>query len=118
MRHSKAYTYSLYSILVIVYLLSSFLFGEVYNWYEKFVWWDLYLHGLFGVVSALLIYNVWRRQFLTLALVLGLALAWESFEWWSDVYRHTYMLAGGGWDTLSDVAIAVTLASVVIADKK
>ncbi len=88
-------------------LLASFL-GSALQFYRLISWWDLLMHGLFGVVGCVVVSAVLSARGITLGLaVMGCAALWEIFEFIADA------LLGGD---AQRVAEAMKLGTSPIAD--
>ncbi len=82
------------ALIALHMVLASFL-GSAMQFYRLVPWWDLFMHGFFGLVGSVVIYAFllkWngraleRRGFLVLIFlsVMGCAALWEIFEYVSD----------------------------------
>ncbi len=75
-------------------VLASFL-GSGMGFYQSVPWWDLLMHGTFGVLAAAILHTLLRRDgnglgrtllWMTVFLsVMGLAALWEVFEYGADL---------------------------------
>ncbi|MBQ5321641.1 MAG: hypothetical protein J6K88_06280 [Oscillospiraceae bacterium] len=79
-----------------IYIVLASNFGTTLSFYGKFPFWDLFMHGLFGLVAALVLYilivpllkdKAWNIGFLSVQFlaVMGAAALWEIFEYTSDI---------------------------------
>lgn len=106
---------------LIYVILAIFIFGNILDWYNDFLWLDDLSHFLGGVwVAGLFIYLMrrWRvaaiiecRFWLQLLLGLGfvslVAVFWEFFEFIGDWYIEKPFLQLSLPDTLSDLFFAL-----------
>ena len=76
-------------------LLASHL-GSVLGFYARFSWWDLLMHGSFGLVAAVALYGLLMREhpntfgswLLLFLAVMGSGAMWELMEFASDLLFH------------------------------
>ena len=89
---------ALFAAVAVHVVLSGYL-GSALGFYYRIAWWDLFLHGLFGVLATAVLHGVLRRHVQTLGTalsavliflsVMGLAALWEVLEY------VTALVAGG-----------------------
>lgn len=108
--------------------------GTALGAYEFFGWWDLFVHGLFGLVTCSLFVCLYMRfcgarpnAFALVSFLLmtvGLAALWEVYEFAADLFLHSDMqgveeaIAAGLnplTDTITDIAIALAGAAAFYA---
>jgi hypothetical protein len=108
-----------FQFAITVFLYASIILGELGDYYEKFWWWDVVLHGCsafaFGFVGFLILYLLYARHKLAaspfliscFALTFGLAIGtiWEIFEFTIDSIFGTNMQKSGLRDTMWDLII-------------
>lgn len=117
---------------IITMLLFSFgaqYLGELYRYYERFPWWDLFLHGFFGfygVIIGVFVTNnlIKRESFITMerflifkvifafAFTMTLGVLWELFEFAGDFILRTNMTGGDLMDTSTDLIIKGSIALI------
>lgn len=120
----KILHYEMSDILEFVYLLFIFLahiLGSVVNLYASIWWWDLFMHGLSGVFTAILallilkqfgILNKKNKLFTVIFMIcfsLAIASFWEFFEFTADKITGgdtQWVRSTGVDDTMSDMLIA------------
>ncbi len=88
----------LFAAVAVHVVLSGYL-GSALGFYYRIAWWDLFLHGMFGVLATAVLHDVLRRHTQTLGTlltasliflaVMGLAALWEVLEYVTD------LVAGG-----------------------
>lgn len=87
-------------IAVVVFVFATLFLGEVRNYYERFWWWDLALHGtaglLLGIFGFLIVYMLNRSEAVDLHMrpaflalfafffAVGIGALWEVFEFTMD----------------------------------
>lgn len=119
-----------FQFAILMFLYASIILGEIGDYYERFWWWDVVLHGFsafaFGFVGFLTLYLLYARHKLTASPLLvaifafsfGMALGaiWEIFEFVMDMFFDLGMQKSGlrdtMWDLIVDAAGAGT-ASVI-----
>lgn len=115
-----------FQFLSLLFLFASIFLGEVGDYYEKYWWWDVVLHGgsafAFGFVGFLALYLLYARHKLAASPLLlswfafsfGLALGaiWEIFEFAMDHAFGLNMQKNGLRDTMWDLIIDATGAGI------
>ena len=113
----------LFAAITVHVILSSFC-GSALGFYYAIPWWDLFLHGMFGVVAAAALVGLLRCRVKPMGAVLeavvvflsvmGLAALWEVGEYVTDLVmggdaqRVLQALQNGGspvGDTMTDIII-------------
>jgi hypothetical protein len=123
-------------ILAILFIFATLFLGEVRDYYERFWWWDLALHGtaglLLGLLGFLIVYMLnendhvdlhMRPSFVALFaffFAVGLGALWEIFEFAMDQAFDTNMQKpmlgdpSGLTDTMWDL-IVDTLGAMIVS---
>ena len=115
-----------FTLITTVFLYASFALGEARDFYEKFWWWDLALHGLsaliIGSIGFLGIYVFYMTRkiriapgwiaTITFAMAVSLGTLWEIFEFLMDHYLGLNMQRSGLVDTMTDLLINAAGAAV------
>jgi hypothetical protein len=116
--------------ITILFVYATLFLGEVGNFYERFWWWDLLLHGgsaigigLVGIILLMLMLGTnlvaaSPRLIGLFAFVFSVAIGaiWEIFEFTMDITFGLSMQKSGLVDTMTDLIInslGALLASVV-----
>lgn len=108
-----------FTLVTCIFLYASFALGEVRDFYEKFWWWDLVLHGIsaliVGIIGFLGIYVFYMTRriqlaprwiaTITFALAVALGTIWEIFEFLMDWFFDLNMQKSGLVDTMTDLMI-------------
>lgn len=121
-----------FETLIVLFICLSLFLGEVQDFYLKYWWWDLVLHGgaglLVGMTGFLLVYtlnqNVTAGLHLTPGFIaifafmfaLGISYIWELFEFGMDSLFGLNMQKSGLVDTMADMIVnfvGALLVSVV-----
>jgi len=109
-----------FEIVIVLFIYASMFLGEAADIYEQVWWWDAFLHTTSGLVLSfaayLFLYSLYRRQllqakpsviaFLIFMISLGLAAAWEIFEFSLDSIAGTLMQENSLTDTMTDMIVA------------
>jgi len=108
-----------FELIIILFLYGSIFLGEVGDYYERFWWWDTFLHGgsafAFGFAGFLILYLLFVRNKLkaspfmvsifAFAFALAIGALWEIFEFTVDSLFGTSMQKSGLPDTMGDLII-------------
>lgn len=122
-----------FQIFTLAYLFSTQYLGEIKNFYQNIWWWDLLLHGVFGIYGV--IFGVYLLKPYTekkigvsfakytgliaiFAFTFSLAASalWEIFEFVGDLIFPVRMVKGGLEDSMTDLilgAIGAALTSII-----
>lgn len=116
-------------LVITLFVFATLFLGEVENYYERFPWWDLLLHGSSGVVlglttflGVLTLFEHQRVQ-MSLALLSVFAVAfamavgslWEIFEFFMDQTFGLNMMKSGLNDTMGDLIVNCLGAVAAVA---
>lgn len=118
-----------FQLISLLFILLTQYFGEILKFYTMFWWWDLYLHGLFGIYAVIIGLHLMQgiiikkkeiteQRFVILTLIfafsfsLALGTLWEMFEFVGDYLFKTNMVNGGLEDTASDILIKILSAFI------
>jgi hypothetical protein len=119
-----------FTLITCVFLYASFGLGEARDFYDRFWWWDLLLHGfsaiVLGLIGFLSIYVFYMTNrvrvkpvyvaLITLALTISAGTLWEIFEFAADRVFATDMQKSGLNDTMTDLvtdAVGGVIAAAV-----
>ncbi len=117
------------TLITCAFLFASFVLGEISDFYEKFWWWDLALHGVSALTIGLIgflgiyVFHMTRRidvaagwiATITFAIAVSVGTLWEIFEFLMDWYFGFNMQKSGLVDTMTDLLINATGAAVAAA---
>lgn len=116
-------------IATAAFLVLTLFFGSIYNYYEKFVWWDFALHFASGLILTPWALITMRKlntygdkvsvspifiAFYTSCFSVTLAALWEMYEFAYDIFLNGNMTESGLPDTLGDM-IANLISTVIVA---
>ncbi|NMA68734.1 MAG: hypothetical protein GX958_04875 [Desulfitobacterium sp.] len=122
-----------FQLFTLIYLFCTQYLGEIKGFYQSLWWWDLLLHGAFGVFGVILgTYllkphferkeEVSARKYTVLIAIFAYAFSlasstlWEIFEFVGDLIFPVKMVKGGLEDSLTDLilgAIGAALTSLI-----
>lgn len=121
-----------FNLIFLLFILSAQYFGELLSFYYRFWWWDLLLHGIFGIYSVLVGAYITRgiisktsgitekrfHFFITVfafSFSMTLGILWELFEFVGDYLFKTNMMKEGLTDTMTDlISSSVTAFSCAV----
>ena len=104
---------------ISLFVFGTLFLGEVYDFYEKYWWWDVALHGFsamgFGVIGFLFIFYLfkgdkyaappWAVAFFAFTFALAIGALWEIFEFTMDEVFGLNMQKSGLIDTMWDLIV-------------
>lgn len=125
----KLYLPSSFQLFGVLFIFLALYLGEIYNFYNKFWWWDLILHSLFGyytvIVSLHMIKGVVRKEveitkkrfsvfsvIFAFCFTIALGTLWELFEFSGDYLFKREMIKGGLEDTATDLLVKTASALI------
>ena len=116
-------------VVTLLFVMSALIFGEIFNFYYRFWWWDMTLHTLSGFVIAMIAFIIIDQLnetvdirvvlspfFVVLFAVcfsIAIGVVWEIFEFTMDQNFGTNMQKNGLVDTMWDL-IVCTIGSVIV----
>lgn len=106
-------------VAIIAFVFASIFLGEAFEFYERFWWWDLALHGFsavgFGMIGFLLTLMLfegdtfaappWAIALIAFAIAMTVGSLWEIFEFLMDQGFGLNMQKSGLVDTMGDLMI-------------
>jgi len=115
-----------FTLVTCAFLYASFALGEARDFYERFWWWDILLHGvsalIVGGIGFLGIYVFYMTNrirvapgwiaIITFLLALSVGTLWEIFEFLADLLLGVNMQKSGLVDTMTDLMIDAAGAAV------
>ncbi len=101
------------------FVFATLFLGEVYDFYERFWWWDVVLHGFsavgFGIIGFLFVFYLfegdkyaappWAVALIAFCFALAIGTLWEIFEFAMDRFFGLNMQKSGLVDTMSDLIV-------------
>jgi len=108
-----------FELVIILLLYASLFLGEVGDYYARFWWWDLLLHGFssvaVGFAGFLILYILYEKNRLeakpiwicvfTFTFAVAAGALWEIFEFFMDQAFGTNMQKSGLLDTMWDMMV-------------
>lgn len=106
---------------IAIFTFATLYLGEVYDFYERYWWWDIALHfgsalG-FGIVGFLFVFiqfegdryaaPPWAIAFLSMTIAVSIGVMWEIFEFFMDRAFGFNMQKSGLVDTMYDLIVDV-----------
>jgi len=118
-----------FELFIVSFIFLSLFLGEVYSYYYKIWWWDLYLHTisgfLLGIVGFLLVFIMSQSRKIRLqkrpgfvalfafSFAVSAGVIWEIFEFVIDSFLGFNMLKSGLMDTMGDLIVDVIGAAII-----
>lgn len=113
-RFSKIKVEKYIKLIYYFFLLISFILGVVFQLYYRTLYFDLFVHTLFGLLLSIIIgsrlkVNSFKGFFLMLSIIVFIGFLWEGLEFFSDVFFNTdhQKKINGATDTMTDLLAAV-----------
>lgn len=112
--------------LIVMFVFTTLFLGEAFDFYERYWWWDLLLHGgsaigfgLLGFLFMMMLFHGDRYAappiaicFMAWCFALSIGVCWEIFEFGMDQLFGANMQKSGLVDTMSDLMIDALGASI------
>ncbi|NRZ75856.1 hypothetical protein [Clostridium beijerinckii] len=113
----------------IIFIFAALYLGETLKFYSMFWWWDLFLHGIFGVYGVIIgvhllqgiiekTKSTTKKKFSKFTLIfafcftIAIGTIWEIYEFLADYFFKTDMTNGSLEDTATDLMIKITCAFI------
>lgn len=110
----------------VIFIFATLFLGEALDFYNRYWWWDLLLHGSsaigFGLVGFVFIFYLfegdkyaappWATAFLGWCFAVAIGTMWEIFEFAMDQIFGTNMQKSGLMDTMTDLIVDVVCAAL------
>ena len=117
LKHIKIEKYI--KLIYYFFLLIAFIFGILFQFYYSTTYFDLFVHGLFGLLLSIILKNKikitsFKDVLKILFIVIFIGFLWESLEYSSDVFfktDHQEKISGAS-DTMTDL-LASLLGSFI-----
>lgn len=105
--------------VVVIFVAATLFLGEVFDFYERFWWWDMVMHGTsavaFGLIGFVLVFMMFQGDrfaaphlqlsFLAFCFAMTIGTVWEIFEFAMDQIFELNMQKSGLMDTMGDLSI-------------
>lgn len=106
-------------VAVSLFSFATLFLGEIFDFYERFWWWDVVLHGFsamgFGVIGFLFVFFLfkgdryaappWALGLIAFSFALSIGALWEIFEFGLDQAFGWNMQKSGLLDTMWDLIV-------------
>ena len=106
-------------VAVALFLMATLFLGEVRDFYNRFWWWDVVLHGgsamAFGLIGFLFVFMLfqgdryaapaWAVAFMSFSFAITIGALWEIFEFAMDQVFGLNMQKTGLVDTMWDLIV-------------
>jgi len=111
---------------ITIFIFATLFLGEVFDFYERYWWWDILLHGGsavgFGLIGFLFVFFMFEGDkyaappvavaFVSFCFGVTIGVAWEIFEFSMDQIFDLNMQKSGLIDTMGDLIVDMIGASV------
>lgn len=111
---------------IAIFVFSTLFLGEALDFYNRYWWWDLVLHGSsaigFGLIGFLFLFTMfagdryaapaWAIAFMGFCFALSIGALWEIFEFLMDYTFGLNMQKSGLIDTMGDLMLDTVGASI------
>lgn len=101
-------------LIYYFFLLVAFILGGLFQLYYSTTYFDLFVHGIFGLLLSIILgtkikINSLRNFVFLMSLVLLVGFIWEMLEFGSDIVFGTdhQEKIGGAYDTMTDLLISL-----------
>jgi hypothetical protein len=122
---------SYFRLFSVLFIFSALFLGEINNFYDKYWWYDLLLHGTFGIFIVITFIHmvqgtiakekkvtdrrfVFAVCFFAFCFSMALGTLWELFEFGSDYIFRAGMVKGGIEDSMTDLLIKAVCSAVTV----
>ncbi len=104
---------------IVIFVFATIFLGEAFDFYNRFWWWDIALHGgsalgfgLFGFLFVFMLFEgdryaapAWAMAFMSFCFALSIGAVWEIFEFAMDQLFGLNMQKSGLVDTMWDLIV-------------
>lgn len=104
---------------IVLFVAGTLFLGEVFDFYERFWWWDIAMHGGsaigFGLIGFVLVFMMFQGDrfaappvavaFFAFCFALAVGAMWEIFEFGMDQIFGLNMQKSGLLDTMGDLIV-------------
>lgn len=104
---------------LVIFVGATLFLGEVYDFYERFWWWDMVMHGAsaigFGLIGFVLVFMMFQGDryaappiavaFFAFCFGITIGTTWEIFEFFMDQAFGFNMQKSGLMDTMGDLIV-------------
>jgi len=111
---------------IVIFVFATIFLGEVFDFYERYWWWDVLLHGGsalgFGLAGFLFVFMLFEGDryaapplaiaFIAFCMAVTIGVSWEVFEFGMDQLFGLNMQKSGLVDTMWDLIVDILGASL------
>ncbi|QMU57259.1 MAG: hypothetical protein GKR98_02970 [Boseongicola sp.] len=111
---------------ISAFVFATLFLGEVFDFYNRYWWWDVLLHGAsavgFGIIGFLFVFYLfqgdkyaappWALAVIAFCFALAIGAIWEIFEFLADQIFGMNMQKSGLVDTMWDLMVDTVGASI------
>ncbi len=111
---------------VVLFIFGTVYLGEAFDFYEKYWWWDILLHGGsamgFGLIGFIFVFILfegdryaaphWALAFMAFCIAITNGVVWEVFEFAMDQMFGLTMQKSGLMDTMWDLIVDIVGAAI------
>ena len=120
-RWARIHVPASFMLAVVAFVGGTLFLGEVYDFYERFWWWDIAMHGAsalgFGLIGFVLVFMMFQGDrfaaphgavaFFAFCFGVAIGAGWEVFEYAMDQVFGLNMQKTGLDDTMGDLIVDV-----------
>lgn len=113
-------------VAIVAFVFCTIFLGEIFDFYERYWWWDLLLHGVsaigFGMVGFLFVFYLFAGDryaappfamaFVGFCFAVTIGAVWEIFEFSMDELFGLNMQKSGLADTMGDLIVNMIGATI------
>lgn len=111
---------------ISLFVFATLFLGEVFDFYNRYWWWDILLHGAsavaFGIIGFLFVFYLfqgdkyaappWALALIAFSFAVSIGAIWEVFEYAMDQLFGLNMQKDGLSDTMGDIIVDMVGASI------
>ena len=111
---------------ISMFVFATLFLGEVFDFYNRYWWWDILLHGAsavaFGIIGFLFVFYLfqgdkyaappWALALISFCFAVSIGAIWEVFEYAMDRLFGLTMQKNGLSDTMGDIIVDMVGASI------
>lgn len=111
---------------IVIFVFATIFLGEAFDFYDRFWWWDVVLHGgsalAFGLFGFLFVFTLfegdryaapaWALALISFSVALSIGAVWEIFEFAMDQIFGLNMQKTGLVDTMWDLIVDTIGAAI------
>jgi uncharacterized membrane protein YjdF len=104
------------NLVYIIFIVLAHFIGVILNFYDKFLYYDKFVHFLFGIVCSYIAFNILKvknivsKLLLVIIITMFLATMWEVYEYLASIIFKIdpqNNITTGVNDTMQDIIVAL-----------